>query len=637
MNLMIMFLILFTVSAALAYLFKYRFEQTIAITCFALILILYLFGLAGIMSAGVYAAVALSLGAITILIYAAAKGRIKKDFFINNIFTPGFLVFLCFYIIMCYLQRNRFLEGTDEFSHWGLVVKNMYFFDTFGNHPEATTIFTGYPPASSLFQYLWMKICGFAEANFFRSMNVLCFSSVLPVFKNVGWKQIKKAPFIALIIFIIPVYLYNGFYFRITVDPLLGILLAYILFAYFTEKVFNYAFYINLALAMFVLTLVKASGFGLAIIAAMIIMLDIAINIQKTRKTMNLPDNKKNVIKANHLYNLYTVAIAILIPVISNYTWSIYRSFSNTRYAWDGVSNITLSSVAELIKGEADQYRYDTIRYFISAFFSNPVDVGRVQFTYFQWALLLAFIILFFWCAKSEAPLKNKLKNCLLGLLIGWIIYVASLLILYVFTFSAHEAIALASFRRYMNTYFLASLCFFVCFFFYHTNEEDEHQKTTNLRKYIIFLVIALFFLNFAPLFRTFQISPGRRAEISISKISSVPFDYKSDRINYIYQYSTGYPNLVARYEMTPVRVSGSYSIGMPYDEDDRWTNDITCDEWLEILKTGGFTYVYLEYIDEQFIERFNEAFENINMIQNQSLYRVTDRDGRIVLEYVDI
>ena len=39
------------------------------------------------------------------------------------------------------------------------------------------------------------------------------------------------------------------------------------------------------------------------------------------------------------------------------------------------------------------------------------------------------------------------------------------------------------------------------------------------------------------------------------------------------------------------------------------WTTYITLEEWLEMLR-NDYTYVYLEYIDELFIEEFGGAFE---------------------------
>ncbi len=86
---------------------------------------------------------------------------------------------------------------------------------------------------------------------------------------------------------------------------------------------------------------------------------------------------------------------------------------------------------------------------------------------------------------------------------------------------------------------------------------------------------------------------------------------------------------------MQPLVIEGqiahNWSIGTPYGENDVLTLNIACAEWLETLK-NGYSYVYLEKIDEQFIEEFGAAFENQSEIMQQALYSVEDVGGRTVL-----
>jgi len=53
-------------------------------------------------------------------------------------------------------------------------------------------------------------------------------------------------------------------------------------------------------------------------------------------------------------------------------------------------------------------------------------------------------------------------------------------------------------------------------------------------------------------------------------------------------------------------------------------------------LRQIGFHH-FLEYIDNRFIERYGGAFENIDQIQNQSLFKVTDKNGSVVLVLVEV
>lgn len=649
----LVFLMLFFISAALAWLLKYKFEQALAIACLAMIAILYLAGLAEALLAGVYVIVLASIAALGLFVFVCArrggKGLLKKDYLLNHIFTPGFFVFCIFYIFICFVHRGRMLTLWDEFVHWGLVVKNMSFFNAFGNHPEATTVFRGYPPATALFQYFWAKICGYSEPNLFRSMNVLCFALVLPVFKNLGWKKRKLVPVIAVMIFLIPVCLYSNYYQEIFVDAVLGILFAYILFAYFTEKSFNAAFFINLALALFVLTLVKASGFGLALIAALIITLDQIIGSRKSRRTTRQTRSEAPVkYRLRSLLvskPLSILAAAWFVPVIANYSWAVYRRFTSTGFAWtwNGAGDLSLSAIAGLLKGNASSYQYQTIENFILSFFTGSVFKDHVGLSYFQWALLIAVIVLFIWRSKGKDAFRNRLPRCTLGVFAGWAIYTASLAVLYMFTFHESEAIRLASYNRYMNTYLLAVICLFCSLFVYYAVDNQKLEESTRpVTKMILVLMAFLLFFNVNAIPDAIRlvaqpsIRPGRAA-VTISRISSLPLDYQTDTIYYICQNTLGHEHNIARYEITPIKINGeAWSIGQPYSDGDGSTISISCSEWLAVLKTD-YTYVYLESVDEQFIAQFGEAFEHIEQIQNHALYRVEASNGRVILTYVEI
>ena len=653
MELLIIFFILFIISVALTYLLGYKIEQTIAITCFSIIILLYIFGLAGIMFAGTYVVIAASVAALGFCVWGIIKRSIDRSYLFENIFTPGFVFFCVFYLFICYVHIGRVLTFWDEFSHWGLVVKNMYIFDAFGNHPDATTLFRGYPPSTSLFMYFWMQFNGFYEPHLYRAFGVLSFSFLLPVFKNVGWRNFKVAPFIALFLVMVPVYLYYDYYREIYVDGIMGILFTYILFAYFTEKEFNTAFYINIAMATFVLTLVKASGFGLALTAAIIIILDYIITARRLKKENRLGDNVEAETKSDEEHSrtignrikellmskpFCVSAVALVTPVIANQSWSIYRQFTDTEFAWGGVSNFTVSAVMEFITGRADGVKYAITENYILTFLHHTLYVGETGFAYSRWTLIFA-LVLFLWFRKTEKPLRNKLISCAVGVLTGWIIYNVSLLLLYVFTFPEDVAGILASLGRYLNTYFLAAICLFSLLYFYYVNENDKLGDKKKLIRMVVFLVVALANFYFHPVLNLMRTpDPGARKEVTIGRLAPLELDYRTDRVHYIFQHSSGFHHFVAYFELTPVKGAEwlHWSIGTPYGEEDVWTTFITLDEWLEMLR-DGYTYVYLEHINEQFIDEFGGAFENNEQIKNRSLFRVTERNNNIVLVYVDL
>lgn len=206
-------LILIVIAWGLAIHFNRRFEETIASAIFLIIGLLYIFGLFGNLNIGLYAVYLLSifLGVWTGLILY--KKRSIQIF--DQLLTPGFAVFIVFCLIIFWGTHGRMLYYWDEFSHWGLVTKNMYTLNAFGNVSGATTHFQGYPPAASLFQYFFIKLSNpLIESLMFCAMDVFLVSLMLCVFKNIDWKNWKTALLVALLLFVFPlVFLLGLLYF----------------------------------------------------------------------------------------------------------------------------------------------------------------------------------------------------------------------------------------------------------------------------------------------------------------------------------------------------------------------------------------------------------------------------------------
>lgn len=283
MGLVMLYGMLFATAAAMAVFCKRKIEQTVAMACFVCILILYMSGLLGWLSAGVYGCIGLSVLSLLYLIWRVVQDRTSL---FRYLLTPGLLACGLLGIWIWLAHQNRLLSAWDEFSHWGVVVKNMVHFDSFGNHPDATTYFKGYPPATALFQYLWCKLYGrFQDAYLIRATNLLSFSLLLPLLAKLHWKRCWAFIPLFFIMACLPLTFFSGFYTELYVDALLGLLLAYILYSYFSADTIDTFLVANLALAAFVLTLVKASGAGMALIAFAIIGIDWWMQRRRYRQT----------------------------------------------------------------------------------------------------------------------------------------------------------------------------------------------------------------------------------------------------------------------------------------------------------------------------------------------------------------
>ena len=237
---------------------------------------------------------------------------------------------------------------------------------------------------------------------------------------------------------------------------------------------------------------------------------------------------------------------------------------------------------------------------------------------------------------------KSRFQFYSWGGMIGLAIYTIGLMFLYVFTYSEYEAVNLASFQRYLATYFVA-LAYFISGVLF---TEINRWNVQTVRKVMVVSVgVSLLFVpvssiwNVTVLYKnTVNATIAQRANYRGIEpyLNEMDWNYTEDRIWYISQNTTGLDYWNLRYLATPIRPAGNgnWSLGKPYYDGDLWTIDISPEEWLESLETQN-AYVYLYKIDEIFIERYKEAFESEKEIVQGGMYKLDTQDDRRYLKRV--
>ncbi|MGH4052342.1 MAG: hypothetical protein ACREVX_13605 [Clostridium sp.] len=621
-------------AAMISLTFDKKIEETLYLWIFIMILILYLSGLVGVLKMGVY--IIITLGSIS-AIFSCYYLYLNRKKFAGNILTPGLVMFLVFFVVNWWAQRGRMLTSWDEFSHWGTVVKNMYIFDALGNHPQSTTTFRGYPPATALFEYLWVKLSGsFSEDNLYRAMNILYFSLVLPIFSNLKWRNYDKIVIRFLLILVLPLAFFQDFYSSIMVDAIMGVMISNVLFTYYVNEISVFKI-LSISLTLFVLTLTKSAGFGLAIIAIMVIVLDLLITQRANIKSYIKQGNRVNLFK-----RIALLLCPILFTLISKYSWSIYLKITKTNVAWN-TSKVGLENIKDLFNGNAEHYQMITIKNFFNAITEHFLTDYTFKLSFMSWIVILLAIsvmILAFVCKDEE---KIRFKLVVSGIFMGGVLYTGSLLILYVFTYSEYEATNLASYSRYTSTYILGVLMFLTataCL------KEEVNDIKYKLSYPLIILLFLLFTINLTPVTRNIVLAPAyvqntivkRQRYEPITNISGI-LNYEMDKVYIISVATNGYDYWVSRYNITPVKTNlgeDSWSIGKPYYKSDIWTQDISAKDWALKLK-NEYTYVYIYKTNDAFNKMYGENFKGgIQSIKNDTLYKVSKNNDGPILQKVE-
>lgn len=604
----LIFAYLFTFSGGLAVLFDTVIERTICSTIFISVLILYVFSIFDQLTIGLWICFLVGLAIILWAMFKINRGKIGLC---ASLFTNGFIVFTLFFIFSWLLNSGRLITNWDEFSHWGLVSKNIYFSNQLGSFPNSTTLFKGYPPATALFQYFWSKLYGsFAEGNLFRALNIFNFSLMVPIFSYTKkhfsfWQLILRFVFMLLL----PLIFFNNYYSSIYVDATLGILFAYILLTYFANRKLSKIDKFNLLLSTSTLVLVKASGLGLALIAFLIILADQLINFR----------NK----------NWRYLLLLILTFVGFNRSWSLFLEISHADEAWN-TSRVSVLKLIEVLSGRGMPYQIQTVKNFTHACFHKELANGMFNMTPFYWYVLSMIIGIFMiWLIKDQVSL-SRFKTGLIGVEIGSLVYLFSLLVLYIFTYSEYEALKLASMSRYLSTY-IFGIYIFLGFFIIIIL--DGLPESRNGKQRIDYLVLAITFLllfsNSTGLENTFILNRETVDESITKRRPYYPVSRANQKIGankkiyFISQNTSGQDYWIARYVFTPNHINPnfSWSIGKPYSESDIWTKDMSLGDWRKDLEKN-YDYVYVYHVDDQFIEKYQNLFKT-DQITNNTLYKI--------------
>lgn len=618
----LLFLILTSFSITLSYIFKKKIEECLFLTIGFIILLLFVCGCFINLSLGYSLLLIIFTASFIYNIYQAVRKKIN----LKSMLTPGYFAFILLYIVIIGANHGRLAYIWDEFSHWALTVKNMFFFDELSTISASTVNFKDYPPAISLFEYFAMKLNGsFNESVLYIAYNTLLFSILVPLFRYV--KKIISINFFAilLIILLIPTIMYTEIYYSLCVDGILGVLFAGSLLSYFTYKNDenkNKFYIINTIVMLGVLSITKQMGLVLALITVGTILIDYIISMWKLKKRIDI---KKTII----------FLLPFLIPFILYLFWSINVTVNNVILSWS--RPFAFSDIKSFLAGHAKYYQYETMYNFSRALVNTNLSNINIPLTFVSWVGIIGVIItLLFSKIKGNKNILSHKIGVILPL-IGLFGYALILAFVYIFKFSEYEAVRLASYARYIDTYLLALLLLLFGVYLSTCNNDKKFQPNN-----LLIVGILLIGLNLMPLLNISvlvkeninETKQNRTEYVTFEKYTKEFVDSKS-KLYFICNGCMGKEFYISKYLATPIKTNlgSTFSIGTKYSEEDVWTYEITSDKWKDILQKE-YDYVYLYKVDEQFVSQFGKLFESKEITNNQ-LYRVDKEGGEQILKLV--
>ena len=632
-----------------------KWEECVGLSTAILIFVIFLFGLFGQLEKGIATVYVTSVVAFITGVYIYNK----KKMCCNDLFSYGLILYgiiVAFILLNC--NDVRFARW-DEFSHWGLAVKDMFYSNSYAKHFDSAVMLKYYPPVATLIEYF------FCYTNRLFSESVVYFGfqifSLNLLITGLGICKNRKLPivFLALIsLLFLPIIFFNDVYNCIYVDPMLAFGIAYVLLCYYTSKMDRFNF-LRIFGGLFVLTLIKDTGVVLAGLLTLVMIGDITYKqyVNKEFKLKKIVPFLACVIWVCILFFLWQFFLDIPIEKEADVQYEINTvidegiSEKETMSVSGAISasGISLNGIIELIIGSAPRYRYTVIKnYFTRLFSENIYSFGIISLSYMDLTIIL--LVMSFLasglCKKSE----NKSRLGAFGLLtfLAGMGYMGFILIAYLFAFPEREAIILHSYSRYLGSYICGICIVFTIILIMEAKEWKVKQKQNYL------LLITAFILCACPV--EYFVTKNEDTELTDDQVRGYnelddilqTVAQKGERVYFVCNNTDGYAELQFKTAVVPMitdypranvfATEESYSRQMElYDEKNIEVKGtpyyISSEDWEKTLV--DYEYVVLFHPNDVFSESYGALFEEPETIGDGAVYKVHRESEGINLKII--
>ena len=629
MELVAVVAVVFLVAVLLAWVTKIEIAYLFAPAIFFIVGWEFIFGLAGYLNLGMESLV-LFIGLTAILLLVRSSGF--RSLFVKSSYAPSTVAFVSLSLISLYKSKDWVLSQWDEFTHWGLVVKAMFEYAALGPATPVEMVAEKYPPGIPLFQYFVMDFStGWREGLLFWGTHLIVIAIIVSVLAKSSYRYLSEIALKLFLAIAASSVFFNNFD-NIYADPVLALAFGFLLFLAIQTSHLDGRWAVVLALAAGFVTLIKPVGIYFAAAA-------ILVNIVATLFTVKFRSGKKA--------GLAFVPALVALATVGT-AWATWRSYAlGFGPSVVGPSDTVPSGINSLTNQSA------AINNYVDAFFQTYINPSySASLTPFNWTFVCMFFFVV-WSLLNGS--HNKRRNIAIGitLLITTAGYFGIILFSYLTVFGPGEATSLASYDRYIGTWYqglllaimlliLAELSFTKFFF---VNDVDNMKTgSPNTRKQIgLYLAAFLALISFSSIMSSiillrsdqFKGANYRTPFEPLIKAIDVADIPQGSRVWIIAQHTAGFEYYVIRYEMIDARFGTvSWSIGSPSGEGDVWTNsEQTSQTWSQEL--NSFDYVVLYSASENFYTEFGSLFES-GIIHTNSIYKVKKYDGAVSLSKIN-
>jgi hypothetical protein len=429
--------------------------------------------------------------------------------------------------------------------------------------------------------------------------------------------------------------LFTDTYFTITADPIIALTFGYLILVAINTSRQDGRWVIVFASTAGFLTMVKPIALYFACAA-------ILVNIIATLFT----------VKFNSLRKLMWSFLPATVTLVT--VGTIWMSWGRYIARFSDPISTDVNGIPTRLQGFADDtFVSEVTSKFIERIFGTVLNPETyLSMPASRWTVVC---IVFYTLWAYLSGKTNLARNIAIGvtLLVTTFGYLAVILYSYLTVFGPGEAAALASFPRYVATWYHGVFFAIVLLIlpevdfgaYLKSNQFDSKSPVLiNRRKHIGVLLIAFIALNTISSlgYYVFMLrsSPTQGIEwreplfktTKAIKAAKIP---EGSKVYIVTQHRAGFEYYLLRYEMVGAQFGlVPFSIGTKKDEGDIWTDEsMDVKKWSKELR--NFDYVVLSITTESFTDEFSSLFKD-GLTESDSVYKVVKYPDSVLLVKAD-
>lgn len=628
LSLILFFLLISSGSVYAAVRYGRRYEETVPLTLFCCVELVFLFGLIDQLKLGFWVVCALAAA-----LYAVSGVRIAREKNLREvcekIFTPALFIFIALLVVYAFAIIGRVPWQVDEFSFWAISVKKMWYTNKFACATGKYLSYIEYPPGMQLLQYVLLSLRG-AFTDWMLSFAHVCylFALPLPFIKGLRFRRPLPLVLAAALVFSCGTVFYSSGLDNLQVDLALGATFAYGLAMLFLLEKKNGSYdplaCADIVMAANMLALIKSAGALLAV-ALLVALLLVVLSSREKRGTVQ-PHEKGRLFQKMRFTRKGIAYAAACFPLLTWFLWKMkYSAYLDAHSATFDTGRYDLLEFIMIMLSKADGgYRNEIKINFFMFFFREKTDFGILSLTNFQIVLFVALgFLLLFWLYRGDRSQQTR-QICVCGTLSFFAVaYWLGLLCSYMYTFSQDEGLALASMQRYLNIYHTgAVLCIlFLLLEGYGRFHWDSH----------LFCAVLIVSLTFTSAYDIAMLLSRQSVRLSIAETQGLRaladrLPKTQDEATVLLIHKEGIPAVSVdrmrylTYEDYYVPWVCSYGSRLLF-EGDIYTRILTADEFREYIYELGVDYIACDCLDDDFITQYSALFDA--SLEDGQIYRV--------------